>query len=168
MTKPLPAISPPEPADRRSSHPGVTVPGAPVGSALLQAIRAHATVATDMLAQIGLSPPQELVLLWLADQGGSAPQRDLVHYLNRDRSTVTNTLQAMERAGLITRRSLPSDRRAIEVALTAKGRKLLPRVRALWLQLERRSTALIVEEDREVLLRSLAAIRDSLRSGEAG
>jgi DNA-binding MarR family transcriptional regulator len=146
---------------RRGRHPGVSVPGAPVSSALLQTIRAHATAGAEMLAAIGLVPPQELILMRLAERG-DLPQSDLVYFLNRDRSTVTNTLQAMERAGLIERRPSTSDRRAIDVDLTDKGRKLVPQAQAIWLELERQTTSLLAEADREPLLRGLAAIRESL------
>lgn len=115
-----------------------------------------------MLAAIGLVPPQELILMRLAEQGDS-PQSELVHFLNRDRSTVTNTLQAMERAGLIVRRPSASDRRAVDVALTDKGRDLVPQARAIWHELECQSTSMLAKSDREPLLRGLAAIRESLR-----
>jgi MarR family transcriptional regulator, lower aerobic nicotinate degradation pathway regulator len=148
---------------RRGRHPGVSVPGAPISSALLQTIRAHASAGAEMLAAIGLVPPQELILMRLAEQGDT-PQSDLVYFLNRDRSTVSNTLQAMERAGLIVRRPSASDRRAIDVALTDKGREFVPQAQAIWAELERQTTALLAEADREPLLRGLAAIRESLRN----
>ena len=95
---------------RRIRHLGTHVEGAPVGSLLLQVVRAHAQLGTRLLRREGVVPPQEIVLLHLDEQGPVA-QADLVHYLGRDRPTVTNTLQAMERAGLIERTPSPTDRR---------------------------------------------------------
>ena len=77
-------------------HPGVSVAGAPVGSLLLQVIRAHAALATEMLAEIGVSAPQELVLMQLAEHGGRWPQSELVRYLGRDFSKVSVELERRE------------------------------------------------------------------------
>jgi DNA-binding MarR family transcriptional regulator len=118
-------------------------------------------VGTELLAEIGLAPPQELVLMQLAERG-DLPQSEIVHYLNRDRSTVTNTLQAMERAGLIVRWPSPTDRRAIVVSLTEQGHNLYPRARAIWLELERRTTRELSMKERDSLIQSLAAARKGL------
>jgi MarR family transcriptional regulator, lower aerobic nicotinate degradation pathway regulator len=115
---------------------GVEVAGAPVSSALLQLVRAHAALAVRMLAELRLVPPQELVVLYLAEHGPSE-QRELIRYLGRDRSTVTVTLQAMERAGLIVREPSDRDRRSIVLRLTTRGDELAPRVARLWRKLER-------------------------------
>src|SRR5690349_12202061 len=107
-------------------HVGTSIVGAPVGSLLLQVVRAHARVGTELLNEAGVAPPHEIVLLYL-DAHGPVPQTELVHYMGRDRSTVTATLQAMERAGFVTRTPSPSDKRAMIVRLTKKGRDAVPR-----------------------------------------
>lgn len=112
----------------RSEHVGTSIAGAPVGSALLQALRAHARVGTELLTAAGVTPPHEIVLLYLVEHG-PVPQTELVHYLARDRSTVTATLQAMERAGLVARRPSPTDKRAMIVALTPSGVAAAPGAR---------------------------------------
>lgn len=141
--------------------PGVRVDGAPVGSLLLQVIRAHARVATELLDAAGVVPPHEIVLLHI-DAHGPVPQAELVRYLGRDRSTVTATLQAMERAGLVSRTASASDRRAMVVRLTDRGRAAVPRVRAAWRELERRTTRTLDAAQRESLMTGLAAVRDAL------
>src|SRR6266536_2502313 len=59
----------------------------------------------------------------------------LAHHLERARAetlaalgTDAATLDALEQAGLIRRGRDPSDRRVVQVALTAKGRRLVDRV----------------------------------------
>ena len=66
--------------------------------------------------------------------------------MGRDRSTVTNTLQAMERAGLIRREPSGRDRRALVVSLSAKGRALVPRVRKTWAEIEKKTIGGLSEE----------------------
>ena len=134
---------------------------APVGSLLLQVVRAHAQLGTRLLRREGVVPPQEIVLLHLDEQGPVA-QADLVHYLGRDRSTVTNTLQAMERAGLIERTPSPTDRRAMVVGLTEEGRRRIPGARAAWHRLEEVTTRGLTDAQRSALLRALAVVRDEL------
>lgn len=145
----------------RVPHLGVSVAEAPLSSSLLQVVRAHAALATAMLQRIDLVAPQELVLLFLQEKGRTA-QSDIVHFLGRDRSTVTNTLQAMERADLITRTPSRVDRRTMVVALTGKGRRLCPRIREIWTELERLTFGGLTEQQRADLARALADIRRTL------
>lgn len=156
----------PSPAvpDRNRTRPqniGTTIDGAPVGSLLLQVVRAHARVGTELLSEAGVAPPHEIVLLYLHDHG-PVPQTELVHYLGRDRSTVTATLQAMERAGLVTRTPSASDKRAMIVRLTRKGRNAVPRALAAWHELERRTTRTLSATQQANLMKALAAVRDAL------
>lgn len=144
-----------------SRHVGTTIDGAPVGSLLLQAVRAHARVGTELLNEAGVASPHEIVLLYL-DAHGPVPQTELVHYMGRDRSTVTATLQAMERAGLVTRTPSPSDKRAMTVRLTKKGRDAAPRALAAWQELERRTTRTLSPSQQADLMTALAAVRDAL------
>ena len=148
-------------------HVGTSIEGAPVGSLLLQVIRAHARVGTELLNEAGVAPPHEIVLLYL-DTHGRVPQTELVHYMGRDRSTVTATLQAMERAGLVTRTPSPSDKRAMIVRVTKKGRAAVPRARAAWHELERRTTCTLTPSQQADLMTALAAVRDALNREPAG
>jgi MarR family transcriptional regulator, lower aerobic nicotinate degradation pathway regulator len=118
-------------------------------------------VGTELLKEAGVAPPHEIVLLYL-DSHGPVPQTDLVHYLGRDRSTVTATLQAMERAGLVARTSSPSDKRAMIVQLSREGRSAVPRARAAWHELERRTTRALTPKQQADLMDALATIRDAL------
>lgn len=145
----------------RAPHPGVSVAEAPLSSLLLRVVRAHAALATAMLQQIDLVAPQELVLLFLQEHGRT-PQSEIVHFLGRDRSTVTNTLQAMERAGLITRTPSRTDKRVMMVALSAKGRRLCPRIREIWSELERRTFGGLTDRQRADLAGMLAGIQRRL------
>ncbi|MDQ3406280.1 MAG: MarR family transcriptional regulator [Actinomycetota bacterium] len=139
----------------------IEVPRAPIGSALLRLIRAHAQFGTTLLAEIGLAPPQELILLRL-DEHGTLPQSEIVRFLNRDRSTVSTTLRTMERTGLITRGASARDRRALDVSLTDAGRALCPAVRAAWADLEEAAFAHLPADVRAMLVRAMGSARDAL------
>ena len=152
-----------EPAavDARPPHVGISVAEAPLSSLMLQLVRAHATIATAMLKQIDLVAPQELVLLFLQEHGRT-PQSEIVYFLGRDRSTVTNTLQAMERAGLITRTPSQTDKRSMVVSLTSKGRRLCPRIREIWSELERMTFGGLTAQQGDDLAQLFTDIRQGL------
>jgi DNA-binding MarR family transcriptional regulator len=149
------------PGGARAPHVGISVAEAPLSSLLLRTVRAHAAVATSMLQRIDLVAPQELVLLFLQENGRS-PQSEIVHFLGRDRSTVTNTLQAMERADLITRTPSGTDKRTMIVALSGKGRRLCPKVREIWSELERLTFGGLTDQQRADLAQTLAEVRRGL------
>ncbi|WP_246195504.1 MarR family winged helix-turn-helix transcriptional regulator [Halopolyspora algeriensis] len=144
----------------------VEIDVAPVGSVLLQVVRAHARLGTELLRGAGLTPPHELVLLYL-DEHEPAPQPALVTYLGRDRSTVTATLQAMERADLIERSPSETDSRAMTVSLTAHGRQQVSAARAAWRELERHTTSRLTHRQLTELQDSLTRVRDTLETAHA-
>ncbi|RNL86944.1 MarR family winged helix-turn-helix transcriptional regulator [Halostreptopolyspora alba] len=148
---------------QQKPHPGVQIDEAPLGSLLLQTVRAHAALATSLLAELGLAVPQEVVLLYLQDHG-RVPQSELVRFMGRDRSTVTATLQTMERAGLVERTPSKTDRRSMDVDLTETGHALCPRVRAAWAELERLTFGPLDQRQRDDLASALGAARDAART----
>ncbi|MCL9758617.1 MarR family winged helix-turn-helix transcriptional regulator [Frankia sp. AiPa1] len=142
-------------------HVGTSIDGAPLGSLLLQVLRIHARLGDELLRQVGVTVPHEIVLLYL-EEHGPVPQTELVHYLGRDRSTVTATLQAMERAGLVQRGSSPDDGRIMIVSLARRGAQVAPAARAAWHELERHTTRRLTAAQREELAALLTVVRDTL------
>jgi len=81
--------------------------------------RAHASAATAMLHDLGLYPGQELLLmrLWETDH---QTQAELTAALGLDPSTVTRTVQCLERQGLLHRTPSSTDRRRHRSTATAR------------------------------------------------
>ncbi len=74
----------------------------------------------------GLKPTQWEALRYLARANRfSRTPSALTAYLGTTKGTVSQTVMALERKGLITKVSAPSDRRQVDLALTAAGRSLL-------------------------------------------
>jgi DNA-binding MarR family transcriptional regulator len=69
-------------------------------------------------------------LLMVAANPGIRPSV-LAHYVLRDRSAMTRLLNQMKTAGLIVEKISDKERRARELFVTARGRALVGRVRAL-------------------------------------
>jgi DNA-binding MarR family transcriptional regulator len=88
--------------------------------ALYTASRAVTGLYRELLADLGLTYPQYLVmrLLW---QRGPSSVKDLATALQLDYGTLSPLLKRLEVAGLIHRTRRPDDERSVEIALTAAG-----------------------------------------------
>ncbi|WP_170837815.1 MarR family winged helix-turn-helix transcriptional regulator [Streptomyces sp. TP-A0874] len=124
-------------------------------------LRTHVVSGDRLFSEIDLAPPQDLILLHLQEYG-PLRQSDIVGFLQRDRSTVSSTLKAMERAGLVRRTPVPADRRVREVSLTEAGRSLCPAIRRLWAELEEMAFSHLTPDGRALLVDTLDASREAL------
>jgi DNA-binding MarR family transcriptional regulator len=88
---------------------------------------------------------------------------ELARFLNLDKSSVTGLVTRSERRGLVERTTRPDDRRAVHVALTAKGRELAQRFAK---QVER-DLAVLVEDLSEVDRKRLSVLASQIALGEA-
>jgi DNA-binding MarR family transcriptional regulator len=105
------------------------------GQLLFRLWRASHTHAADVLATLDLTPALFALLNVIASRAG-AIQQELGVTLGIDRTTMVSLIDQLEGAGLAERRPSAKDRRAREVAITAKGRRLLERARKLLAQAE--------------------------------
>jgi DNA-binding MarR family transcriptional regulator len=94
----------------------------------------HTRVATA-LESLGLTPAMFGLLNVLGARRG-AIQQELGATMGIDPSTMVALIDELERAGLAQRRPHPTDRRAREVIITPKGRRVLKRGRGMAAQVE--------------------------------
>jgi DNA-binding MarR family transcriptional regulator len=94
----------------------------------------HARIA-EALQSIRLTPSLFALLNVLGARDG-AIQQELGSAMGIDPSTMVALIDELESAGLAKRRPRPTDRRAREVAITPKGRRLLERARQMANQVE--------------------------------
>jgi DNA-binding MarR family transcriptional regulator len=97
--------------------------------------RATHTRTADALGAIGLTPALFALLNVIAAREG-ATQQELGSALGIDRSTMVALLDQLEEAGLAKRRPSPTDRRAKQISLTAKGKRHLERARRVAAEVE--------------------------------
>src|ERR1700704_1855585 len=97
--------------------------------------RASHTRMAEALQTVGLTPALFALLNVLGAREG-AIQQELGAVMGIDRSTMVLLVDELESAGLAKRRPHPDDRRAREVAITAKGRRVLERARRMARQVE--------------------------------
>lgn len=78
-------------------------------------------------AEFGLTIPEWRVLAHLA-QSGAVSVREIHARVDMDKSKVSRAAARLEAAGLIAKREHPSDRRLIDMTLTAAGHALVARI----------------------------------------
>lgn len=122
----------------------------PVSFAIFALARSHRAKAAAMLADIGLFPGQEILLMQLAEQDGK-PQKSLCESIGLDHSTVAKSVARLERDGLIERRKCVEDGRVSQVHLTAKGREMMDAISRVWADLERLTINYLTPEEQRVM-----------------
>jgi DNA-binding MarR family transcriptional regulator len=113
--------------------------------------RATHTRTAEVLASVGLTTALFALLNVISAREG-AIQQELGSTLGIDRSTMVSLIDQLESSGLATRRPSATDRRAREIAITTKGRRLLQRARGLIAQEENEVLAGLTAEERHELL----------------
>lgn len=88
----------------------------------------------DLLRQLGLQPGQELVLLELAGLQ-QASQIELAQACEVDEPSMGRSLTRLERRGLVERAPDPTDSRRRLARLSTDGERVIPALRALYVQL---------------------------------
>jgi DNA-binding MarR family transcriptional regulator len=100
----------------------------------------------DLLDELGLYRGQSFVLHALWDQDGLT-QSELAERLDRSPSTITKTVQRMEKGGFVERRSDDADERISRVYLTAAGQAIQPAVEQVWIKFNQQVLAGFTPEE---------------------
>jgi DNA-binding MarR family transcriptional regulator len=139
-------------------------PEAPVtefaGQLFFRIWRASHVRAADVLATVGLTPALFSLLNVIGARDG-AIQQELGSAMGIDRTTMVSLIDQLERAELARRQTSARDRRAREIAITPKGRRLLQRARRLILEAEDEVLAGLTATERRELV---ALLRRALAS----
>jgi DNA-binding MarR family transcriptional regulator len=122
--------------------------------------RASHTRIAAALETVGLTPARFGLLNLLGALEG-ANQQELGSAMGIDPSTMVSLIDELEAAGLAKRQPHPKDRRAREVVLTAKGRRLRERGRQMASQVEDEVLGGLSAAERRDLLKLLRLAHDS-------
>lgn len=118
---------------------------------LLAQLGHHAAgLFADEIATIDLTPPHAGILRAIASQPGSS-QQALSAQLDLLPSRVVVYVDELEGRGYVERRRNPNDRRLHALYLTAAGKKLMRRLSELASRHERRITAALDADQRDML-----------------
>jgi DNA-binding MarR family transcriptional regulator len=97
---------------------------------LYAASRAVTQLYQPLLAPLGITYPQYLVLLVLWEEDGASVRR-LSERLHLDSGTLTPLLTRLEAADLVRRERSTEDARVVDIHLTAAGKRLKRAARAI-------------------------------------
>ena len=136
--------------------------GMPIGRRLASTAKEVSRAFGEALAAAGGSEHVWLVLLALKT-GENANQRALAAAVGIQGATLTHHLNAMEEAGLVTRRRDPQNRRIHVVELTADGEAAFQRMRAAAVEFDERLRGNLPADE----LDRVAAVLDQLRANVA-
>src|SRR5215216_7312678 len=147
-----------------ATHPSADPPVTEfAGQLFFRLWRATHTRTSEALGSVGLTPAL-FALLNVVGAHAGAIQQQLGSALGVDRSTMVSLIDQLETAGLARRRPSATDRRAREIAITPKGRRLLQRARGLISEVEDEVLAGLTAEERHELL---TLLRRALHSAPA-
>ena len=133
------------------------------GQLLFRLWRVSHVRAADVLSTQGLTPALFALLNVIGAREG-AIQQELGAAMGIDRTTMVSLIDQLEDAELAVRRPSPKDRRAREIAITPKGRRLLGRAREMLSQAEDDVLGGLTAEERDDLL---TLLRRALESAPA-
>ncbi|HEY2798815.1 MAG TPA: MarR family transcriptional regulator [Thermoanaerobaculia bacterium] len=99
------------------------------------ALRQFLRFSEDAARDVGISPGQYQLLLFIRSFGGRAPiVAEMAEKLQVRHQSAVGLIDRCERAGLVARRADPDDGRRVRVVLTAKGRRTISRLVSLHLR----------------------------------
>lgn len=117
---------------------------------LAQFCQAYRTLSDNLMDEIAMHRAQATLVCQLFVQDGTT-QTEIANQLGVQGATVTNMLQRMEEAGLVTRQRDHDDNRLVRVYLTADGRAKERSIHEQFAKVEAAIFTGFSEEDRTIL-----------------
>ncbi len=127
--------------------------------------RLFAEKLRQKIAPLGIAPGQFPILLALWEQEGIT-QKALLGMIDVEQATIANTLNRMERDGLILRKAHPEDARARNIYLTQKTRGLKEEAYSIASDINRTALAELSEGEKRDFLGYLRRIIETMKSKE--
>jgi DNA-binding MarR family transcriptional regulator len=125
--------------------------------------------AGQFLQPFGLTDVQFNLMMLLQHQAGPGEglaQSQLSDMMLVNRANITSLIDRMEKAGLVSRTSSPSDRRYNIIVLTPYGKKLLSRIEPLYAKEVKRIMDVLIEDNQKQLIKMLEKIRTNILERE--
>jgi DNA-binding MarR family transcriptional regulator len=116
----------------------------------------------DVLGELGVAPGQFAPLVMLFEQDGLT-QAELCRRINVEQPTMANTLDRMERDGLIKRQPDPKDRRRATVHLTERANGMRATVMDRARQVSGQAVHRFTVAEQEQLFAMLGRIAENLK-----
>ena len=116
----------------------------------------------DALKEYGVAPGQFAPLVMLFEEDGLT-QAELCRRINVEQPTMANTLQRMERDGLIKRKADAADKRRVLVHLTSRAREMQTKVMESARAVSNQTVKGLAASDQDDMFRLVARMVDNLK-----
>lgn len=103
-----------------------------------------------LLSEYGIAPEQR-ILLEILTSCEKVNQTTLATLLNKSNTTISRTLDSLEKKELIVKKSVEGDKRANVIAVTPQGQALLERTEACVLTFRNTLAQKLTDEERKML-----------------
>jgi DNA-binding MarR family transcriptional regulator len=117
----------------------------------------------DALKEYGVAPGQFAPLVMLFEEDGLT-QAELCRRINVEQPTMANTLERMERDGLVKRKADSDDRRRAHVFLTARARDIQAQVMEAARAVSNRTVSRLTASEQDDMFRLVARMVENLKS----
>lgn len=117
----------------------------------------------DALKEYGVAPGQFAPLVMLFEEDGLT-QAELCRRINVEQPTMANTLERMERDGLIKRKADTDDRRRAHVFLTPRAKDIQAQVMEAARAVSNRAVAKLSAGEQDDMFRLVARMVENLKS----
>jgi len=117
----------------------------------------------DALKEFNVAPGQFAPLVMLFEEDGLT-QAELCRRINVEQPTMANTLERMERDGLIKRKADSDDRRRAHVFLTSRAKDIQAQVMEAARAVSNRTVAKLTAGEQDDMFRLVARMVENLKS----
>jgi DNA-binding MarR family transcriptional regulator len=117
----------------------------------------------DALKEFGVAPGQFAPLVMLFEEDGLT-QAELCRRINVEQPTMANTLERMERDGLIKRKADSDDRRRAHVFLTSRAKDIQAQVMEAARAVSNRTVGKLTAGEQDDMFRLVARMVENLKS----
>jgi DNA-binding MarR family transcriptional regulator len=116
----------------------------------------------DALKEFGVAPGQFAPLVMLFEEDGLT-QAELCRRINVEQPTMANTLERMERDGLVKRKADSDDRRRAHVFLTARAKDIQTQVMEAARAVSNRTVTRLSASEQDDMFRLVARMVENLK-----
>ena len=105
---------------------------------------------TSILSEEGIAPEQR-ILLEILTSCDKANQTTLATILNKSATTISRTLDSLEKKGFVVKKSIKGDKRVNVIEVSARGKAILENTEAKVIAFRNNLTQKLTHEEKELL-----------------
>ena len=132
------------------------------GYLFMQICKLRRNQSNTLLSASGIHAGQDALLYYLDLEDGQTITA-LVAKINIQYATISNMIDRMEAAGLLTREKDVADKRVSRVYLTAKGKESVSKIAEAWRILETKTTRGLTDTEQQQLNSLLKRVAENLK-----